>query len=996
MASSNLDIGFLFKAVTFNMHGYNQGISMLNKLCNDPSVNCILIQESWCTPMNLHRILQVSPNFSGYGISAMTKVLSTSILRGRPFGGVHVLIRNNPLIKVNCLCAVEHYVILLIGKTLIVNAYFPCSSSTDYTENLHSILAEIGDILVNYPEHEILFGGDFNVDLRVSSTGSNIINKFMIENNLILCNNLLDTNSRHTYHHEGLGFSSYVDFFLVRRNTNISAIVEHIVIDDALCFSDHLPVMINIMLHCSTPQTTSQSSSSTQPVSIHVKPLRWDKANLYNYYAASYSHVLPILNAFSDPYVLDLLADGNNSSALNVDSDPEDNNYTNLTLRAIEFIETTYSKLINALDKAANNTVPRLRVGALKYWWDQELEALKENSITSHRTWLEAGKPNSGPLFDDKKTHKYAYRNALRNKQKRESNEISNSLHDCLLNKDQNSFWKTWRNKFGKPRVKAKNINGKVGDHDIAEEFADSFAKACTPNSEQRNNELYSEFLEAKLSYSDNSSAPEFKCTVEMVDTVIQKLKLGKAASVDNITAEHVKYCHPAVSVILSKLFMIMVKYNYVPNGFGIAVTVPIPKGENSQISSNSDQYRGITISSVLSKIFEHCLLLNYSNFLTPSDFQFGFKKQSGCSHAVYSVRKTVDYFVERDSTVNVCSLDLAKAFDKMNKYALFIKLIKRKCPIAFVNILDKWYDKMFTCVRWGSALSSYVKLNAGVRQGGILSPILFAIFVDDILLLLSKSGLGCHINRVCFNSFLYADDLLLLSISICDLQKMIDICKHELDWLDMKINVKKSVWLRIGKRFKISTADILIDDKPIKVGEEFRYLGMYVVAAKSFSCNMHEAKMKYFRSLNGILGKVGTDGALNVILSLVDAFATPVLLYGLESAGLKPSHIDKLNYPYRSIFVKLFSTFDKSVIEQCQFYTGYLPLKQSVHLKCLRFFKSLMFSPVNSTPAGMLYEWFGSLEWQDVAMQYDILLSDSPFIMKRKIWSKFKMELNL
>src|SRR5271165_454006 len=156
--------------------------------------------------------------------------------------------------------------------------------------------------------------------------------------------------------------------------------------------------------------------------------------------------------------------------------------------------------------------------------------------------------------------------------------------------------------------------------------------------------------------------------------------------------------------------------------------------------------------------------------------------------------------------------------------------------------------------------------------------------FVDDILLLLSKSGLGCHINRVCFNSFLYADDLL-LSISICDLQKMIDICKHELDWLDMKINVKKSVWLRIGKRFKISTADILIDDKPIKVGEEFRYLGMYVVAAKSFSCNMHEAKMKYFRSLNGILGKVGTDCALNVILSLVDAFATPVLLYGLESA---------------------------------------------------------------------------------------------------------------
>ena len=79
----------------------------------------------------------------------------------------------------------------------------------------------------------------------------------------------------------------------------------------------------------------------------------------------------------------------------------------------------------------------------------------------------------------------------------------------------------------------------------------------------------------------------------------------------------------------------------------------------------------------------------------------------------------------------------------------------------------------------------------------------------------------------------------------------MIDICKHELDWLDMKINVKKSVCLRIGKRFNITAADILIDGKPIVASKEFRYLGMYIVASKSFVCNMHEAKMKYFRCLN-------------------------------------------------------------------------------------------------------------------------------------------------
>ena len=74
------------------------------------------------------------------------------------------------------------------------------------------------------------------------------------------------------------------------------------------------------------------------------------------------------------------------------------------------------------------------------------------------------------------------------------------------------------------------------------------------------------------------------------------------------------------------------------------------------------------------------------------------------------------------------------------------------------------------------------VKLTAGVRQGGVLSPLLFAVYVDDLLIKLSKSSLGCYINGLCLNSIMHADDLLLLSISVYDLQKMIDLCLHEFD----------------------------------------------------------------------------------------------------------------------------------------------------------------------------------------------------------------------
>ena len=101
-----------------------------------------------------------------------------------------------------------------------------------------------------------------------------------------------------------------------------------------------------------------------------------------------------------------------------------------------------------------------------------------------------------------------------------------------------------------------------------------------------------------------------------------------------------------------------MIKYDYVPDAFGIGLTVPVSKSANGNCFF-TDDYRGITISSVLSKIFEHCILVKYSLFFTSSESQFGFKKKSGVSHAIYSVRKTVDYFIERDSTVSACALDL-------------------------------------------------------------------------------------------------------------------------------------------------------------------------------------------------------------------------------------------------------------------------------------------------------------------------------------------------
>jgi len=79
--------------------------------------------------------------------------------------------------------------------------------------------------------------------------------------------------------------------------------------------------------------------------------------------------------------------------------------------------------------------------------------------------------------------------------------------------------------------------------------------------------------------------------------------------------------------------------------------------------------------------------------------------------------------------------------------------------------------------VRWGVYTSYTFMLCAGVRQGGVLSPILFCIYVDCIVQSLESSKLGCWIGELYIGCIMYADDLVLISSSVCELQTMFDVC---------------------------------------------------------------------------------------------------------------------------------------------------------------------------------------------------------------------------
>ena len=130
-----------------------------------------------------------------------------------------------------------------------------------------------------------------------------------------------------------------------------------------------------------------------------------------------------------------------------------------------------------------------------------------------------------------------------------------------------------------------------------------------------------------------------------------------------------------------------------------------------------------------------------------------------------------------------------------------------RNIPRMAIGVLLDWLQKSFACVRWGRALSFWYRITAGVRQGGILSPVLFAIYMDTLIARLRSLGLGCRIFDNYYGCLLYADDILLLSQSVNAMRLMLAICEQFASEFDLKFNSSKSVAMRIGVRYKVQCA---------------------------------------------------------------------------------------------------------------------------------------------------------------------------------------------
>ena len=316
------------------------------------------------------------------------------------------------------------------------------------------------------------------------------------------------------------------------------------------------------------------------------------------------------------------------------------------------------------------------------------------------------------------------------------------------------------------------------------------------------------------------------------------------------------------------------------------------------------------------SKIFEHVLKTVFSEHLVTSANQYGFKKKKSTTHALHCLRETINYYIENGSHVYTSFLDASKAFDRLVHSGLFIKLMDRNVPKVFLDVIMTWHDGLMCRVRWDDVYSDWFSISAGVRQGGVLSPDFYSIYIDDLMRIFKRAGIGCYFRQIFAAAIFYADDMAVLAPSIRGLQKLLDLChSYCVEW-DILLNASKSKTMMFGKGSKPSFM-VKIDGIDIPWVDQWKYLGMTLQSGKKFGCSAKEKLASFYRALNSIIRIEGSSDEL-VKLRLLEAHCLPILTYGIEILHISdPNDRRQLRVAYNRIFRNLFHyEYNESVTE--------------------------------------------------------------------------------
>ena len=312
----------------------------------------------------------------------------------------------------------------------------------------------------------------------------------------------------------------------------------------------------------------------------------------------------------------------------------------------------------------------------------------------------------------------------------------------------------------------------------------------------------------------------------------IRKLNNGKAGGIDGIVPEMLKVGGEKVVRFLTALFNKVFDTGVYPREWSKAIVVPIfKKGDTHK----PDNYRGISLINATCKCYTSILNKRLSSWLENSNIivenQAGFRKNYSTVDQIFNLFAVVQKYLNRKGQkLYVAFVDFKKAFDSVNHEKLLEVLSSEGIKGKFFVAVKSMYNSLLSCVRINNTFSDFFDCPVGVRQGCVMSPTLFSLFINQLANHINNNGVhGVQLLPTLLELFilLFADDVALLSTSPGGLQAQLNSLKNCCDQLKLKVNIDKTKVMVFRKGgFLGQREKWFFEGRELEVVNKYCYLG--------------------------------------------------------------------------------------------------------------------------------------------------------------------------
>ena len=387
-----------------------------------------------------------------------------------------------------------------------------------------------------------------------------------------------------------------------------------------------------------------------------------------------------------------------------------------------------------------------------KKWYDETCVLKKQRVQEAVRDFnLFKSEENRKNVFEARKDYKYYCRKCKQNFNRERCKQMNE-----MRKKKPKEFWKIFKSK----KIRE---NSNISENDFFEYFKDLSSEIAdhTPDDVQ-------EFLQNFNTNDRNSTFQEMDMQIshEEILNAIRSLKSNKSCGIDDILNE---YFLKAADILIEPLYILFNKIlesRSFPAKWATGLVVPLHKKGSFDDTNN---YRGITLISCFAKLFTSVLSNRLKQWAkatdASSDAQFGFKANHSTIDAIFILKYLIDRQMQAKKRLYCAFIDLKKAFDSVSRTSLWFKMIKSGIDGKLFDIIRSMYENIKLRVKHVSSLSDLFSCDVGLLQGEIISPFLFALFINDIELNLQENlNDGICVEQLQLYLLLFADDAVLFS----------------------------------------------------------------------------------------------------------------------------------------------------------------------------------------------------------------------------------------